>query len=67
MLTAPVAITDGFVPLDLGRGGGAATRIPSEAMTENRAPAEETVEERTARFEREALPSSTSSIPPPCA
>ena len=31
-------------------------RIPSPLMTENRAPAEETVDERTARFERDAMP-----------
>jgi RNA polymerase sigma-70 factor (ECF subfamily) len=37
-------------------GAGSATPVRSQAMTDNRAPAEETVEERTARFEAEALP-----------
>jgi len=41
---------------DLGLGGGSGTGLRSHAMTENRAPADESVEERSARFEAEALP-----------
>ena len=41
---------------DLRLGGGSGTGLRSQAMTENRAPADESVEDRSARFEAEALP-----------
>jgi RNA polymerase sigma-70 factor (ECF subfamily) len=45
------------VPTPAPRGVSATPqRIRSRVMTENRAPAEETVDERTARFERDAMP-----------
>jgi RNA polymerase sigma-70 factor (ECF subfamily) len=45
-------------PADLAVGGGGSPAAPirSRVMSENRAPADETADERRARFERDALP-----------
>jgi len=55
MLVTASSPADLFVA-DLRLGGGSGTGLRSHAMTENRAPADESVEERSARFEAEALP-----------
>jgi len=44
------------LPVERMFGADAVPGLRSQAMTENRVPAEETVEERSARFETEALP-----------
>src|SRR6478735_1278036 len=55
LLAPPVPVLDPSTP-DRRIGGSGRGQVRSHPMTENRAPAEETVEERSARFEAEALP-----------
>src|SRR5690349_1796961 len=55
LLAPPVPVLDASTP-DRRLGGGGDVPVRSQAMTENRAPAEETVDERSARFEAEVLP-----------
>src|SRR6476646_1763878 len=55
LLASSASVLEPAMP-DHRLGGGGAMPVRSQAMTENRAPAEETVEERTARFEADALP-----------
>jgi RNA polymerase sigma-70 factor (ECF subfamily) len=55
LLASPAPVLDPSVP-DRRIGGDGGVPVRSRVMTENRAPAEETVEERTARFEADALP-----------
>jgi len=56
MLLAPaLPVTDPTLP-ERRTGGSGERPVRSTVMTENRAPADESVEERRARFEAEALP-----------
>jgi RNA polymerase sigma-70 factor, ECF subfamily len=56
MMVESPARAGSFRALDLRQDVDARTPIRSDVMTENRVPAEESVEERSARFEADALP-----------
>ena len=55
LLASSASVLEPAMP-DSRLGGSGPEPVRSQAMTENRAPAEETVEERSARFEADALP-----------